>query len=77
MMYAHDGTMWFGGGFMWLFWILIIVAIVVAVKFVVGGSPGSSSSGNSESAMDILKRRYAEGEIDEAEFERRSKQLKK
>jgi len=76
-MFAHDGTMWFGGGFMWLFWILLIVVIAVAVKLVVGNSPGTTSSGNNESALDILKRRYAEGEIDEAEFERRSRQLKK
>jgi len=76
-MYGHDETMWFGGGFMWLFWILLIVVIVLAIKFVTGSSNDSASSSIDESPMSILKKRYARGEIDEDEFNRRAKELEK
>jgi putative membrane protein len=72
-MFGHDGWMWFGGGFMWLFWILLIVIVVWAVK--AASSGGSSSSPREESPMEILKKRYARGEIDDEEFERRRKEL--
>lgn len=74
-MFGHDGWMGFGGGFMWLFWILLIVIIVWAVKAVAGG--GSTSPTHEESPMEILKKRYARGEIDEEEFERRRKELER
>lgn len=74
-MFGHDGTMWFGGGVMWLFWILLIVAIVLALKYVLGDRSGTSSSRDDESPMDILKKRYARGEIDEEEYNRRARQL--
>lgn len=73
-MFGHDGWMWFGGGFMWLFWILLIVIVVWAVKAMAGGGSGNPPS-HEESPMEILKKRYARGEIDEEEFERRRKEL--
>jgi|AZIC01.1.fsa_nt_gi putative membrane protein len=76
-MFSHDGAMWFGGGFMWLFWILVIVVIVLAIKFVASNSNDSVSSSIDESPMSILKKRYARGEIDEDEFNRRAKELEK
>lgn len=76
-MFGHDGTMWFGGGFMWLFWILLIVVIVLAVKFMSGDNAGSMSSMTEESPMSILKKRYARGEIDEDEYNRRARELQK
>ena len=70
----HHGH-WFGlgGGFMWLFWVLLIVVIVWAVKAVVGsrGNPPDRK----KSALDILEERYATGEIDQDEFERKRKHL--
>ena len=70
----YDGHMFgFGGGFMWLFWILIIIAIVWFAKVVIGG--GDSSKDKEKSALDILKERYARGEIDRAEFEQKRKDL--
>jgi putative membrane protein len=76
-MFSHDGAMWFGGGFMWLFWILFIVVIVLVVKFVTGNNAGSSSDKNEESPMSILDKRYANGDINEDEYNRRKRELKK
>lgn len=73
MMDGSTSGMFFGGGFMWIFWVLLIVLIVLGLKGL-GGNDGNGSS-NNDSAMDILKKRYANGEIDEEEFERRRKEL--
>jgi len=68
-----DGLwMGFGGGFMWLFWVLIILAIVMLIK---AGGSGASPDTRSESPLEILKKRYANGEIDDEEFQRRKKEL--
>jgi len=63
----------YGGGGMWLFWILIIVALVLFVAFATRRDSGSS--GSEKSAQDILKERYARGEIDREEFEQKRKDL--
>ena len=72
-MMNYDGHFW-GGGFMWIFWILVIVGIFFLFQSSMKGDSNNTSS-NSESAMEILKKRYARGEIDEDEFERRKKEL--
>ncbi len=69
-----DGLgMGIGGGFMWLFWTLLILVVVWAVK-----AAGESSNNPTEApktALDILKERYAKGEIDQQEFEQKRKVL--
>lgn len=60
----------FGGIFMLLFWVLLIVIVVYLVK------RGLSDSGGGESAEDILKKRYARGEISKEEFDRMKKDIK-
>lgn len=65
--------MGFGGGFMWLFWIFLVIVIVWAVKTATGNS--SSPPEMKKSAIDILKERYARGEIDQQEFEQKRKHL--
>ena len=66
---------WFGGGFMWLFWILLIVVVLWVVKTATGNGDSNAASAKSASALEILKERYARGEIDLEEFENKKKHL--
>lgn len=81
-MYGHSGSMFSGGMFfgggvlMWIFWIAVLVLLVYAVKAIIGSVNRNSTSSSSEDALEILKQRFAKGEIDEAEFELRKRQLK-
>ena len=66
---------WFGGGIMMLvFWVLLIVFIVWIVREV-SGRNSHSNSNSSSNALEILKERYAKGEIDRKEFEEKKKDL--
>jgi putative membrane protein len=62
-----------GGGLMWLFWILLIIGVVWAAKVVMGR--GNTPTNNGKSALEILKERYAKGEIDRKEFEQKRRDL--
>ncbi len=72
MMFGNQGFM--GGGFMWIFWIAVIVGIIFLVKWIVEQGRQSAPSTDSN-PLDILKRRYARGEIDKEEYERKKKDL--
>jgi putative membrane protein len=51
------------------FWVAVIAGIVYFVKWVIAsGKRHETPSG--ETALDILKKRYARGEISKEEFER-------
>ena len=69
-----DGMGWgwlvFGGIFMLLFWGAIIALIVWGVKKL-----GERGGGTGSSALDIVKERYARGEISQEEFEKIKKSL--
>lgn len=58
-------------GGMWLlsllFWILVIVGVVLVVRWLTDRNRPLPPT---ESALDILKKRYARGEIDRETFER-------
>ena len=75
----HDWGMmnWGWGGmiFQVLFWLVIIGLIIWGVKYITGQSRTSNSSSTGDSALDILKKRYAKGEIDREEFEQKKKDL--
>jgi putative membrane protein len=70
------GSGWLGGFrgigmvFGLLFWILVIAALFAAVKWLFVKTSGSAGRGSQE-AVEILKERYARGEIDKKEFEER------
>lgn len=57
---------------MTLFWVLVVLAIVFLVKWI---SDQKGGARREESALDILKKRYASGEISKEEFEEKKKQL--
>jgi len=69
--------MGFGGGglFMLLFWGIVLVAIVVALRSRWTGEPGQDAEPG-DSALEILGRRYARGEIDREEFEAKKRDLR-
>lgn len=64
------------GGYMWLFWVLLIVVVLVLIK-AFSARPGADSGARPESPLEVLKTRYARGEIDEEEFHRRRSELEK
>lgn len=74
MMYGGGG--WFGMIFMWLFWGLIIVALVGGVRWLFRADPRGEgqqappASGGGDDPLTILKARYAKGEISKEEFEK-------
>lgn len=66
----------FGMIFMLLFWALIIVGIALVVKWLVEqGRPEGRPGSGGESALEILKKRYARGEIDKEEFDVKMRDL--
>lgn len=71
------GMGWFGMIFMVIFWGLIIVGLVLLIRWLIQNTSGKSHSAVStgSKAMDILKERYARGEINHDEFESMKKDL--
>lgn len=75
MWYNYNNMMGFGffGGFMMLvFWVIVILLIVWTVKEVAG----KNSHSETNKALEILKERYAKGEINKEEFESKKKDLR-
>ncbi|MDF0603381.1 SHOCT domain-containing protein [Psychromarinibacter sp. C21-152] len=76
---GYDHMMWgggfgfFGGLMMLVFWAALIALVVLAVRWF-DGTGGSARTRRNE-AMDILRQRFAKGEIDEEEFRRRKAAL--
>ncbi len=64
----------FGFFMMLLFWIAVVAVIVFAIRWVMHAG-GVKSSPEHESPLEILKRRYANGEIDREEFVARKAEL--
>ena len=70
------GTGWVGMILMAAFWIAVIVGIIFLIRWVViSTGTGGRGARSEESALEILKRRYARGEIDKDEFAEKKKDL--
>jgi putative membrane protein len=67
--------MGFGWIFMVLFWVLVVFGVAYIVQSVTRKGAGQSKS--DETPIDILKKRYAKGEITKEEFERMKEELLK
>lgn len=83
-MWGNYGSM-MGGGWgpgwgilgmvpMLLWWALIIMGIAVLAKWLFAGNRDSSHPGGGQ-ALEILKERYARGEIRNDEFERKKRDI--
>jgi putative membrane protein len=73
---------WYGGGMgllaglaMIAFWVILLGLITWAVGRVLPGSSGETSVADSESAVQILDRRLADGEIDMHDWQARRSAL--
>ncbi len=67
------GTMMWGG-FIWALLVLGLLAVLagaVITGILEGRRSGSSVSPTGDEALEVLRRRFAEGEIDEDEYMRR------
>ncbi len=76
MMGGYD--MMYGYGLIYmLLGTLLIAGIVLLIVWLVrqSGAGNTGSSDRQETAMDILKKRYAKGEIDKNEFEQMKREL--
>ncbi len=71
MMWDMMGWGPWGVFIMTLFWLALLVLVIVAIVYLVSRITGRSQ----ESPIEILKKRYARGEIDKEEFERMKKDL--
>ena len=70
--YMGWGGMAFGGLMIFLLLALLVGLIVLVVRWL-GATPRRDSS---RDALDTLEQRFARGQIDTAEFEERSRQLR-
>ncbi len=73
----HWGHYGWGMGFGWLYMIIFWIAMIVAIfYFARTAFKTSDCMMQHESPLDILKRRYAKGELTREEFERAKEDLR-
>ena len=67
----HDyGMGWFGGIFMILFWVVVIAGVIFVFRYLVAAKEGPGEK-TARDPMEILKERYARGDISTEEYEER------
>jgi putative membrane protein len=70
--YEHYGMGAWGWWWMILVWVIIIVAAIFIIKSIIGKGTGSRQH---ETPLDVLKRRYAAGEITKEQFDQMKKDI--
>ena len=60
-------------GMHWIWWIILVVTILLLIFNIIPYQPNINPT---EDALDILKKRFARGEIEQEEFEERKRILK-
>ncbi|MGD8866884.1 MAG: SHOCT domain-containing protein [Gemmatimonadales bacterium] len=76
IMQRWTGHMMDGWGWgMGLGWLIGIAAIVLLIVVIMRAPGGGRDGGSGDSALDIVKKRYARGEIDKQEYERLRRDL--
>jgi putative membrane protein len=68
-------TMAFGMLMMLAFWAALIVGAILLVRWAIGQPRGVSGTTSPEEPADILRRRYAAGEIDQATYQQMKAEL--
>lgn len=80
---VEDGGCWYGWGRMMgpgfggmFMWILLLIAVVLIVYSLIRASKGGFDTSPRETPLDVLKKRYAQGEITKEKFDEMKKDLK-
>jgi|CXWL01.1.fsa_nt_gi putative membrane protein len=74
-MFGNDHAGWMlGGGSMMLMWWLLPVALLVSLV-IYWIKPSGAQGTTEKSALDILKERYARGEIGKEEFDQKKRDI--
>jgi putative membrane protein len=59
----------FGGITMIFFWLVIIVGVILVIRYFTAGQGGVTGASRERDPLEILKDRYARGEIGTEEYE--------
>jgi putative membrane protein len=73
MMQGGGHMFGYGSVFMMITWIVLIIAVIYVLIRITQKNGAESS--RRETPLDILKKRYARGELSKEEFEERKKDL--
>jgi len=63
------------GGIGWIWMVLVLVAVVALVVWGTGALFGTRDRASEPTPLDVLKRRYAAGELTQTEFEQAKRAL--
>ncbi|WP_041377000.1 SHOCT domain-containing protein [Polaromonas naphthalenivorans] len=58
-----------------LWWVVVLLAVIALLRWAVGRDARGLRTPEKDRALDILRERYARGEIEQAEFEQRKRDL--
>jgi putative membrane protein len=79
--YGYGGHMmggmggWGMGGLMLVFWGLVLFGLILMINWLLAATRSESNGRRTCDALDILKTRYAKGEIDREDYEQMRREL--